>query len=152
MKLERDPDDADGQTLLLRYPAATARTDDYIRSAVKIEAGAKSALDPHTSASVTPYIAADLPDLDLRVGNVITVEAERTFARSGTRSSSSMACDSGMTGVVSCAMAVSGLRGTTTTRTSSCAMNGQRSGSAIEPSLRTARHMHDSSSAVPTSA
>lgn len=78
MKLERDPDDADGQTLLLWYPAV-ARTDDYIRSAVKIEAGAKSALDPHTSASVTPYIAADLPDLDLRVDNVITVEAERTF-------------------------------------------------------------------------
>jgi hypothetical protein len=79
MRLERDPDDADGQTLLLWYPAATARTDDYIRSAVKIEAGAKSALDPHTAASVTPYIAADLPHLDLRVGNVVTVEAERTF-------------------------------------------------------------------------
>lgn len=47
--------------------------------AVKIEAGEKSALDPHTIASVTPYIAADLPDLDLRVGNVVTVEAERTF-------------------------------------------------------------------------
>ena len=79
MKLERDPDDADGQTLLLWYPAATTRTNDYIRSAVKIEAGAKSALDPHTAASVTPYIAADLPDSDLRVGNVITVDAERTF-------------------------------------------------------------------------
>jgi len=79
MRLERDPDDADEQTLLLWYPAATARTDDYIRSAVKIEAGAKSALDPHTAASVTPYIAADLPDRDLRVGNVVTVEAERTF-------------------------------------------------------------------------
>jgi hypothetical protein len=79
MKLERDPDDADGQTLLLWYPTATARTDDYIRSAVKIEAGAKSALDPHTSASVTPYVAADLSHLDLRVDNVITVEAERTF-------------------------------------------------------------------------
>ncbi len=79
LKLEHDPDDADGQTLLLWYPSATARTDDYIRSAVKIEAGAKSALDPHTVASVTPYITADLPNLDLRVGNVVTVEAERTF-------------------------------------------------------------------------
>ncbi|MBT2337138.1 nucleotidyl transferase AbiEii/AbiGii toxin family protein [Variovorax paradoxus] len=78
MKLERDPDDADEQTLLPWYPAAT-RTHDYTRSGVKIEAGAKSALDPHTTASVTPYIAADLPDLDLRVGNVTTVEAERTF-------------------------------------------------------------------------
>lgn len=79
MRLELDPDDADGQTLLLWYPSATARTDDYIRSAVKIEAGAKSALDPHTAASVTPYIAADIPQLDLRIGNVTTVAAERTF-------------------------------------------------------------------------
>jgi hypothetical protein len=77
MRLEQDPDDADGQTLLLWYPAA-APADDYIRSAVKIEAGAKSALDPHTVASVVPYIADDL-DFDLRVSNVVTVEAERTF-------------------------------------------------------------------------
>ena len=79
LKLESDPDDPDGQTLLLWYPAATARGNDYIRSAVKIEAGAKSALDPHTTISVKPYIAADLPHLDLNVPNVITVEAERTF-------------------------------------------------------------------------
>lgn len=78
VRLESDPDDADGQTLLLWYPAAT-RSDDYIRSAVKIEAGAKSALDPHTVASVRPYIADDLPRLNLRVANVVTVEAERTF-------------------------------------------------------------------------
>jgi hypothetical protein len=78
-RLQVDPDDADGQTLLLWYPTATARTNDYIRSAVKIEGGARSALDPHEAASVTPYIAADLPDLDLRVGGVVTVAAERTF-------------------------------------------------------------------------
>lgn len=78
MRLEPDPDDPDKQTLLLWYPSAR-RTDDYIRSAVKIEAGAKSALDPHTTASVTPYIAADLPDLDLRVDNIVAVEPERTF-------------------------------------------------------------------------
>jgi hypothetical protein len=80
MRLEQDPDDADGQTLLLWYPAAAAPADDYIRSAVKIEAGAKSALDPHTIASVLPYITGDLDlDLDLRVPNVVTVAAERTF-------------------------------------------------------------------------
>ena len=79
MKLEPDPDDSDKQTLLLWYPAATARSDAYIRSAVKIEAGAKSALDPQTTVSIAPYILADLPDLDLRVSNVVTVEAERTF-------------------------------------------------------------------------
>jgi hypothetical protein len=78
MKVEQDPDDVDGQTLLVWYPAGDVRTDDYIRTAVKIEAGAKSALDPHTSASVVPYIGKDL-QLDLRVSNVITVEPARTF-------------------------------------------------------------------------
>lgn len=78
-RLELDPDDKDGQSLLFWYPAVTATTGDYIRSAVKIEAGAKSALDPHVSASVTPYVTHDLPDLNLTVANVITVKPERTF-------------------------------------------------------------------------
>ncbi len=78
-KLELDPDDKDGQSLLFWYPSVTATTDDYIRSAVKIEAGAKSALDPHTTSSVTPYVTQELPELDLTVTNVITVKPERTF-------------------------------------------------------------------------
>lgn len=52
---------------------------EYIRAAVKIEAGAKSALDPHIAATVTPYVATDLSDLDLSVHNVTTVQPERTF-------------------------------------------------------------------------
>ena len=78
-RLEADPDDKDGQTLLFWYPAVTAAKGDYIRAAVKIEAGAKSALDPHVAATVTPYVAADLADLDLAVRNVTTVQPERTF-------------------------------------------------------------------------
>lgn len=78
-RLEADPDDADGQTLLFWYPAVTARPGDYIRSAVKIEAGTRSAIDPHTAATVRPYVADDLPDLDLAVANVTTVKPERTF-------------------------------------------------------------------------
>ena len=77
--LEPDPDDGDGQSLLFWYPAATARQDEYIRSAVKIESGAKSALDPHTMAIVKPYVADDLARLDLSVANVTTVQPERTF-------------------------------------------------------------------------
>ncbi len=77
--LELDPDDKDGQTLLFWYPAVTPTTNDYIRSAVKIESGAKSALDPHIAATVTPYVAQDLPALDLTVSNVTTVKPERTF-------------------------------------------------------------------------
>ena len=77
--LEADPGDKEGRTLLLWYPAITATEGDYIRAAVKIEAGAKSALDPHIAATVTPYVAADLPSLDLTVHNVTTVQPERTF-------------------------------------------------------------------------
>jgi len=43
----------------------TDTTRDDVRSAVKIEAGAKSALDPNIATSVRPYAADDLPDLDL---------------------------------------------------------------------------------------
>jgi hypothetical protein len=78
-RLAADPDDKDGQTLLFWYPTVTATGGDYIRAAVKIEAGAKSALDPHIAATVTPYVAADLLDLDLAVRNVTTVQPERTF-------------------------------------------------------------------------
>jgi hypothetical protein len=73
-----DPQDPDGQTLLFDYPAAT-QPSEYVRSAVKIEAGAKSALDPNVGAMVTPYVAADLPQLDLKVPDITTVTAERTF-------------------------------------------------------------------------
>jgi hypothetical protein len=73
-----DPQDPDGQTLLFDYPSAT-QTSDYVRSAVKIEAGAKSALDPNVGAMVTPYVAADLPRLDLKVAAITTVTPERTF-------------------------------------------------------------------------
>ena len=78
-RLDLDPEDRDGQTLLFWYPAVTATTGDYIRSAVKIESGAKSALDPHIAATVTPYVAQDIPDQDLSVRNVTTVKPERTF-------------------------------------------------------------------------
>ena len=42
-----DPDDHDQQTLLVRYPSVSAGIDDYIRPTVNIDAGAKSALEPH---------------------------------------------------------------------------------------------------------
>lgn len=74
----QDDDDADGQTLLLQYPSVSDQ-DRYIRPAVKIEAGAKSALDPHTPIVVRPYVADDLQSFDLAVPNVTTVDPVRTF-------------------------------------------------------------------------
>lgn len=80
-RVEPDHDDDKKQSLLLWYPtvAEQAEGETYIRSAVKIESGAKSALDPHEEVTVRPYIADDLPHLDLAVSRVTTVLPERTF-------------------------------------------------------------------------
>ncbi|UVK49732.1 nucleotidyl transferase AbiEii/AbiGii toxin family protein (plasmid) [Mesorhizobium sp. AR02] len=71
-------DDDDKQTLLLWYPTATP-VETYVRPAVKIESGAKSALDPNTQQIIRPYVDEDAPGLDLSVANVTTVDPERTF-------------------------------------------------------------------------
>ena len=77
--VEPDPADDDGQTLLVRYPSIVRTADPYVRPSVRIESGAKSALDPHVSATVTPYVAADLQSGDLAVTGVTTIEPARTL-------------------------------------------------------------------------
>ena len=77
-RVEADDTDPDGQTLLIWYPAATPRSD-YVRAAIKIELGAKSALDPNSEVAIKPYVDDDLPALDLTVPAVRTVDPERTF-------------------------------------------------------------------------
>ena len=74
-----DPDDPDQQTLLVRYPSVVGDANDYVQPTVKIEAGAKSALDPHRQTVIKPYVADDMTNADLTVRGVITIDAERTF-------------------------------------------------------------------------
>jgi Nucleotidyl transferase AbiEii toxin, Type IV TA system len=71
-------DEDDKQTLLVWYPAASP-VDPYVRPAIKIESGAKSALDPNTLRIIRPYVGDDAPGLDLAVANVTTVVPKRTF-------------------------------------------------------------------------
>jgi hypothetical protein len=78
-RVEADPADPDGQSLLVWYPTSTVEGNAYIRRAIKIESGAKSALDPQAPVVINPYIADDLPNLNLEVGNVTTVDPSRTF-------------------------------------------------------------------------
>lgn len=78
-RVEVDPADSNGQTLLILYPTTEAATDAYVRPVVRIESGAKSALDPHRSVSIRPYVADELPALDLTVADVMTIEPMRTF-------------------------------------------------------------------------
>ena len=78
-RAEPNPADADKQTVLFWYPVVTAGANPYIRSAVReFEAGAKSASNP-VLTTVTPYVAADVAALDLKVTGITTVEPQRTF-------------------------------------------------------------------------
>lgn len=78
-RIEIDDDDVSRQSLLFWYPTVTTASDGYIRKAVKIESGAKSALDPHQRRRVAPYVNDDLPAFALEIDNVTIVDAERTF-------------------------------------------------------------------------
>jgi len=73
-----EPDLADRQTLRVVYPSITAE-DGYIAKSVKIESGAKSALDPHSVRTIVPYVDADAVALDMSVPGITIVDAERTF-------------------------------------------------------------------------
>jgi len=78
-RVEVDETDPSGQTLLVWYPRVDASDTDYVQAAIKIESGAKSALDPNKPRTITPYVAEDVITLDLAVPSVTTIDAERTF-------------------------------------------------------------------------
>lgn len=75
-----DTIDKDQQTLLVEYPSLEATgKDGYIESKVKIEAGAKSALDPSQPITIKPYVSQEFIGGDLSVANVNCIAPERTF-------------------------------------------------------------------------
>jgi hypothetical protein len=74
-----DENDPDRQSLLIRYPSAVERAD-YIAPSIKIESGAKSALDPHEDRTIIPYLGPDVTGGNaLAVSGVMTIDPERTF-------------------------------------------------------------------------
>ena len=75
-----DKDDVDGQTLFIEYPTLYPSGDvAYVAPRVRIEAGARSALDPSLLCTITPYIADELPDWSLDVGGIKVIVPERTY-------------------------------------------------------------------------
>ena len=78
-RVEVDETDADGQTLLVWYPEVEQRDGTYMRPAVRIESGAKSALVPNRPVTIRPYISEEAGGLDLAISNVTTIMATRTF-------------------------------------------------------------------------
>lgn len=78
-RVEVDADDGSGQSLLVWFPRAHEDPTGYVRPAVKIESGAKSALEPNRLRTVAPYIADDAGMPVLTVPDITTIHAERTF-------------------------------------------------------------------------
>ena len=75
-----DEDDVDRQTLLVEYPTLYPSGDvAYVAPRVKIEAGARSALDPTLDCTVTPYVANELTAWSLGVSNIRVIAPARTY-------------------------------------------------------------------------
>ncbi len=75
-----DEDDGNRQTLFIEYSTLYPSGDvSYVSPRVKIEAGARSALDPSLTCAVSPYISGELPSWSLHVDGVRTLAPERTY-------------------------------------------------------------------------
>ena len=76
-----DEESGDRQTLLIEYPTLYPSTEiTYVLPRVKLEAGARSALDPNTTGSVRPYVSEELgADWPFDVGNLHIIEPSRTY-------------------------------------------------------------------------
>ncbi|MCY4031405.1 MAG: nucleotidyl transferase AbiEii/AbiGii toxin family protein [Hyphomicrobiales bacterium] len=74
---DRDPD---RQSLLIKYPTLYANDDaSYVSPQVKLEGGARSALDPNITAAIKPYVAEELgDDWSLTVPNIRVIKPHRT--------------------------------------------------------------------------
>lgn len=74
-----DVNDPDQQSILIHYPSVVAQ-DAYISPFVKIESGAKSALDPNEELKISPYLGPDIPSgKDLEIIGVTTIKPQRTL-------------------------------------------------------------------------
>ncbi len=75
-----DESDIDEQTLFVEYPTLfPSGSIAYVAPRVKIEAGARSAVDPNLICSITPFIADELTDWSFEVDGIRVIAPERTF-------------------------------------------------------------------------
>ena len=79
-RIVSDDQDPDQQTLLVKYPTLYPGIDNYVLPQVKLEAGARSALDPNIMTTVGAYIEEELKDgWSLAVPNIRVIEPFRTY-------------------------------------------------------------------------
>lgn len=65
--------------LVVSYKSVFNAGDDYVQAAVRIEGGARPDPVPAEPREIVPYVASELPRIDLAVRGVTTVKPERTF-------------------------------------------------------------------------
>jgi len=80
-KIESDPEDKAGSTLLFHYPSPNSSApNSYVRDVVKIELGCRGGREPACNQKIAPFVeevitgAVSEPNI-----SVITLAAERTF-------------------------------------------------------------------------
>ena len=79
LRVVLDDGDPDKQSLLIHYPSAIEKSD-YVTPLVRIESGAKSAVDPNEKKTIIPYLAPDFTGGNaLPITDVTTIHPERTF-------------------------------------------------------------------------
>ena len=79
-RLEIDPDDKDGQTILFHYPKITKSESSYVRPIVKIELGGRSDHWPISMQKISPYIDEIMPEAMKGMNAEIrALNVERTF-------------------------------------------------------------------------
>ena len=75
-----DEGDVDGQTLFIEYPTLFPSVGvPYVAPRVKIEAGARSALEPSQDCEVTPFIAVELSDWSFASEGIRVISPKRTY-------------------------------------------------------------------------
>ncbi len=76
-----DEADQSGQSLLVGYRSVLAGEGRpfYVQPRVKIEGGARGGLDMAVETAIDPFVAADIPDLPLEVGGIVTIHPARAF-------------------------------------------------------------------------
>ncbi len=81
-RIELDPTDNDGQTLLFYYPSTLGTNENhYIQSIIKLEFGARGDTIPNELKTISPYIYDALPNVfnSKPIISVHTLTAKRTF-------------------------------------------------------------------------
>ncbi len=75
-----DESDVDGQTLFVEYSTLFPRGGvTYVAPRVKIEAGARSALEPSQACGIAPFISVELPDWSFASEGIRVISPQRTY-------------------------------------------------------------------------